>query len=26
MKEWQIYQKAQELDEKEFEQWMYDNQ
>lgn len=24
--EWQIYQKAQELDEKEFEQWMYDNQ
>jgi hypothetical protein len=24
--EWQIYQKAHELDEKEFEQWMYDNQ
>tara|TARA_R110000772_G_scaffold83493_5_gene176609 strand:- start:1112 stop:1336 length:225 start_codon:yes stop_codon:yes gene_type:complete len=24
--EWRIYQKAQELDEKEFEQWMYDNQ
>ena len=23
--EWQIYQKAQELDEKEFEQWMFDN-
>ena len=24
--EWQIYQKAQELDEKEFEQWMLSRQ
>ena len=24
--EYLIYQKAHELDEKEFEQWMYDNQ
>ena len=24
--DWEIYQKAQELDEKEFEQWMFDSQ